>query len=113
MENYQNQNAGYSNMMPVNDNKVLAIIALVLSVLCCNILSIIFAIIGLVKSSDVRKFQMMGQQALAEQSGKRAGLFSWIAIGLLVVGIILNAIFFFAMGGMEAYQEMLEGMMQK
>ena len=50
MEYYQNQNAGSpSNMMPVEDHKALAIVALVLSILCCNILSIVFAIIAIVK----------------------------------------------------------------
>ena len=107
MEYYQNQNAGSpNNMMPVEDHKALAIVALVLSILCCNILSIVFAIIALVKSSDVRKYMMMGQQEMAWQSGRRAQLFGWIAIGV-------QAIWFYAMGGMEMYQEMLQNMMQK
>ena len=110
MEYSQNQNAGGPVQMPVKDNKVLAIVALVLSILCCNILSVIFAIIALVKSNEASKFQMMNQPALAEQSGKRAGLFSWIAIGLMVFGLILQYVWLFAMGGMEMYQQMLENM---
>ncbi|MBP3251762.1 MAG: CD225/dispanin family protein [Prevotella sp.] len=107
MENYQNQNAG---MMPVKDNKVLAIVALVLSILCCNLLSVVLAIIALVKSNDVRKFEQMGQQALAEQSGRRAGLFAWIAIGVMAVCTIIQTVMFFAMGGVEGYMRMLENL---
>ncbi|MBQ9645224.1 MAG: CD225/dispanin family protein [Prevotella sp.] len=110
MENYQNQNAGGPVQMPVKDNKVLAIVALVLSILCCNIFAVVFAIIAMVKSNEVGKYQMMGQQALAEQSGKRAGLFSWIAIALLVFGLIMQYVWLFAMGGMEMYQQMLQNM---
>ena len=106
MDYTQNQE-GYT---PVKDNKVLAIVALVLSVFCCNILSIVFAIIALVKSNEVSKFQMMNQPQLAEQSGKRAGLFSWIAIGLLVLGLIIQYVWLFAMGGMEKYQELLQSL---
>lgn len=114
MEYFQNQNAGSpSNMMPVEDHKALAIVALVLSILCCNILSIVFAIIAIVKSSDVRKYMMMGQQEMAWQSGRRAGLFGWISIGVLVASMIFQAVWFYAMGGMEMYQEMLQNMMQK
>jgi len=110
MENVQYQNAGEPVQTPVKDNKVLAIVALVLSFVCCNILSIIFAIIALVKSNEVTKFQLMNQPLLAEQSGKRAGLFSWIAIGLLVLGLIIQYVWLFAMGGMEMYQEMLQSL---
>ena len=117
MEYYQNQNAGSpSNMMPVEDHKALAIVALVLSILCCNIISlisIIFAIIGLVKSNDVRKYMMMGQQEMADLSSRRAWLFSWIAIGIQIVTFIGLTIAFFAVGGLEGYKEILEGMMQK
>lgn len=111
MENYQYQNLGQRGntpMLPIKDNKVLAIVALVLSIVCCNIISIIFAIIGIVKSNDVKKYQLMGQTALAEQAGKRAGIFSWIAIAILVVSIILQYVWLYAMGGMEMYQELLQ-----
>ena len=107
MENYQYQNQGQGGntpMLPIKDNKVLAIVALVLSIVCCNIISIIFAIIGIVKSNDVKKYQLMGQPALAEQ----AGIFSWIAIAILVVSIILQYVWLYAMGGMEMYQELLQ-----
>ena len=73
-------------------------------------MSIVFAIIALVKSNEVSKFQMMNQPQLAEQSGKHAGLFSWIAIGLLVLGLIIQYVWFFAMGGMEKYQELLQNL---
>lgn len=116
MENYQYQNLGQGGntpMLPIKDNKVLAIVALVLSIVCCNIISIIFAIIGIVKSNDVKKYQLMGQTALAEQAGKRAGIFSWIAIAILVVSIILQYVWLYAMGGMEMYQEMLQELTNK
>ena len=44
---------------------------------------------------------------------RRAGLFGWISIGVLVASMIFQAVWFYAMGGMEMYQEMLQNMMQK
>lgn len=107
MEYHQNQNVG---MMPVKDNKVLAIVALILSILCCNIISIVLAIIAVVKSNDATKYQLRGLEAQAELSGRRAGLFAWLSIGLMALGVILQFVWLFVMGGMEVYQQMLQNM---
>ncbi|MBQ3629676.1 MAG: CD225/dispanin family protein [Prevotella sp.] len=110
--NYQNVQ-GAKNGMPINDNKALAIVALVLSIVCCNIISIVLAVIGVVKSNDVTKFAAAGQQQLAMSAAKSAKLFSWIAIGLLVLGLIINFIFIMSVGGVDGYMEMVEKMMNK
>ena len=112
MEQLNYQNVGGSKpVAPVQDNKTLAIISLVLSIVCCNILSIVFAIIGLVKANDVSKYLGMGQEQMALSASKNAKIFSWVAIGLLVLGLVINVIFIVAVGGMEGYQQMLEQMM--
>ena len=111
MENYQNE--GGQMLTPVNDHKALAIVSLVLSILCCNILAIIFAIIALVKSNEVRRYQLMGQQLLAEDSAKKAGTWGWVAIGVIIACTVIQFVWFFLMGGAEMYQQMLETMMQQ
>jgi len=108
MDNYQYQSAGNTPQMPVNDNMGLAITSLVLSVICCNIFSIIFGIIAIVKSNDAKKFQAMGQYELACKSGQRANLFSWIAIGLILAVILVQVYWIFFQGGMESYLELLD-----
>ena len=110
--NYQNYATG-NPVQPVNDNKVLAIVALVLSVVCCNIISIVFGILALVKSNDVSKYMGMGQQEMALSASKSAKIFSWVAIGLLVLGLIINVVFIMSVGGMEGYMQMVQEMMNK
>ena len=110
--NYQN-NATNSHAPLVQDNKALAVVALVLSVVCCNIISIVFGILAIVKSNDVTKFAAMGQHELALSASKNSKLFSWIAIGLLVLGVIIQVVAIAAVGGVEGYREMLEQMMNK
>ena len=110
--NYQNPAMG-GPVQPVKDNKVLAIVSLVLSIVCCNIISIVFAILAIVKSNDVSKFLAMGQQQMAQSASKNAKIFSWVAIGLILLGIVINFIVIAAMGGMEGYLEMLEKLSNK
>ena len=107
--NYQNAQ-GANTGMPINDNKTLAIVALVLSVVCCNIISIVLAIIGMVKSNDVTKYAAAGQPQLAMSAAKSAKTFSWIAIALLILGLVINIIFIASVGGGEGYMEMLAKM---
>lgn len=83
----------------IEDHKVLAIIAFVLSVLCCNFFALFFAIIAIIRSNDVSKYQILGQQTMAEFSSKRAQMFSWIAIGLIILILAIN----FTIGFLYAY----------
>ena len=110
MEYYQNQSAGTQYTMPVKDNKVLAIVTLVISIFCCNPISIVLAIIAVLKACDVRKLEMMGQRELAERSGSQAGVLSWIALGVMFIGYIIYFVWVFALGGMAVLQEMMLNM---
>jgi len=105
--NYQN-NMGNGPVQPIDDSKTLSIVALVLSIVCCNIISIVFGILAIIKSNDVAKYQGMGQTQMALSAAKNAKLFSWIAIGVIIFGFILNIIIMFAMGGIEGYMNLMQ-----
>lgn len=98
-QNYQaapNYNAAAAvptyNMTP-------AIIAIVVSVLCCGgPIGLIFSILSLVEGNKVKNFVAQGDMANANNSlatAKKWNKFAWIAIAVCAVLVVLYCIFVF------------------
>lgn len=100
-QNYQgapNYNAGATvptyNMTP-------AIIATVVSVLCCGgVIGLIFSILSLVEGSKVKNYVAQGDIVNANNSletAKKWNKYAWIAIAICEVLVVLYCIFVFGM----------------
>lgn len=95
---YQPTGGGLPQRPPVEDHKTLAIVALVLSIVCCcNVPALGCAIYALMQANKVQQLSMQqGDQFYmqAMSASKNAKTFSYIAIGLeclsSVVGMIMN-----------------------
>jgi len=61
----------------------------VVSVLCCSLLSLPFSIIALVYSTQVNNKIGANDIAGAWASSKNAKLFNWIALGIVLAGLLL------------------------
>jgi hypothetical protein len=61
-----------------------SIIMTVVTVLCCNILALPFAVIGLVYSTQVNSKLGMNDVVGAQAAAKNAKMFDWIALGIFV-----------------------------
>src|SRR5262249_12126721 len=63
---------------------VFSIIMTVVTVLCCNIFALPFAVIGLVYSTQVNSKLGMNDVMGAQSAAKNAKMFDWISLGVLV-----------------------------
>ena len=90
---YQPVNNGVQGA-PVQNNMVLSVITLVLSVFCCNIVSIVLSIIATVFSTQVAQKQALGNTDDAIKTAKNAKLLALISIGFMVLEIIGTIIYF-------------------
>lgn len=91
---YQYQ-TGYDELpvMPP-DNKTLAIVALILSILCsCSLPGIGLSIYAIMQANEVETAMNEGFPKKAETASKNAKLFSWIAIGLTAFQFVFLTIY--------------------
>lgn len=102
----QPQYAQPVGVMPA-DWKTANIIITILSVLCCcNVISLVTGIIGIVKSGNVRTLFNAGNQAAAEEAASSAKMWFYISLGILVLGIIVSTIVFVSTPGVaDAFRE--------
>ncbi len=107
---YQQQayggNGGYPNP-PVEDNKTMAIMALVFSILCCcNIPALGCAIYALMQANEVQKLATQGEQFYfqAVSASKNAKMFSYIAFALEILSFIGTSIYG-CVGGFSALSD--------
>ena len=107
---YQQQvNGGMPAGMPPQNNMVFAIVATVLSILCCGIQSIIsltLGIIAIVKANSVNQLYNSGRQMEAEKAAKTAKTLSIISIVISVVLFIIALIFGVVTGAFDRYLDM-------
>jgi len=67
----------------------------VVTLLCCNILALPFAIIGLVYSTQVNSKLGMNDIAGAQAAAKNAKLFDWISLGVLLGSMLIYFLLMF------------------
>jgi len=107
MENQDNFSAFDNTTQQPPNHLVLAIVGTVLGICspCC--IGLIVGIIAIVFSTQVNSKFNAGDYPGAASSAKNARLLAYIAIGLGVLGIILNMIMV-AIMGTDGYMEMIE-----
>lgn len=88
----------------IPDYKTQSIVMIVASVLCCGILALVFAILALVNSNQVKTKLAMGDVAGAQSASKNAKMFNWIAFGILIASLVLGFVF----GALGALQGILQ-----
>lgn len=83
---------GVAPVANVPNNMGLAIAALVVGLCCAGIFGLVTGIIAVVQASGVKNKAAMGDIAGAEESARKARLFSLITFGIAVVGFIIGVI---------------------
>lgn len=93
---------------PPANNMSLAIIGTVLGLCspCC--IGLIVGIIGIVQASSVNSKFIAGDYLGAASAAKSAKTMGYIAIGLGVLGLIINIITIIAFGGVNTYMEYIQ-----
>jgi len=87
---------GYDNAPMVPENhKTMAIAALVLSILCCNVAALALSIYGLMQANEVETCMQRNMPYQAEAAAKNAKLFSIIAFALEGLTFVILVIYFF------------------
>lgn len=90
------------------DWKTANIIITIISVLCCcNPISLVTGIVGIVKSSNVRTLYNTGNQAEAEQMAASAKMWFFISLALMLVLSLAAGIYIWNDAGV--YQAMVDG----
>ncbi len=79
-----------------NNYLVVAIVATVLGL--CSCIGCIIGIIAIVFATQVDTKYNMGDYAGAESASKNAKILSFIALGIFVLGMILNLVYYFIIG---------------
>lgn len=99
---YGQQLAG-PNMLPPDTNKVMAVVVIVLSLLCCcNIVSAVLGIVSLVKGSSAVQAFSHGDMIGAQEQAKSARN---LALAGLVLLIVIPVIYTIAMMSMPEFQD--------
>src|SRR5215470_17307773 len=83
---------------------VQSIIMTVVTVLCCNIFALPFAIIGLVYSTQVNSKLGMNDVVGAQAAAKNAKLFDWISLGIFVGSWLIYLLLVF-LGAVSSFWE--------
>jgi len=97
-------NQQYAYSQQPNDYKTWSIVNLVISVLfCCScsgIVSLVLSVIALMKSNEVSKLLLMGNEgfARAQEASSLAKTLNIIASVLLGIGIITSIVYVFVVG---------------
>lgn len=112
MENQEHFAAFDKPMAPPNNNMTLAIIGAILGLCspCC--LGLIAGVVAIVMATQVNSKFNAGDYAGAETSAKNAKTWSYIAIALGIIGVILNVIYFAVLGS-DGYMEMIKNYQQQ
>lgn len=107
MENQSNFSSFDNPQTPPENFMTLAIIGTVLGLCspCC--IGLIVGIVAIVMSTQVNSKFNAGDYAGAQSSSKNAKTMAYVAIGLGVLGIIINIISIAVMGT-DGYMEMIE-----
>ena len=107
MENQEPFSSFDQPQTPPNNNMTLAVIGAVLGLCspCC--LGLIAGVVAIVMATQVNSKFNAGDFGGAVSSANNAKTWSYIAIALGVIGIILNVVYF-AMLGSDGYMEMIE-----
>lgn len=95
----------------VPNHLVWAILSTVLGTCFCCPLGLL-GIVAIVFSSKVNTLLAQGDFAGAQRASANAKTWCWVATALAIIGLLIN-IYFFASGGMEQYQMILEQMQQQ
>lgn len=93
---------------PPANNMSLAIIGTILGLCspCC--IGLIVGIIGIVQASSVNSKFIAGDYMGAESAAKSAKTMGYIAMGLGVLGLIINIITIISFGGVDGYMEYIQ-----
>lgn len=96
------------NQVAPDNNMTLSIVGTILGLCspCC--IGLIVGIIAIVKSSQVNNKFLGGDMFGAVAAAKSAKTLAYIAIGLGVLGLVLNVISIVALGGISGYTDMIE-----
>lgn len=107
MENQGNLSSFDTLQTPPENHMTLAIVGTVLGICspCC--IGLIVGIVAIVMATQVNSKFNAGDYSGALSSSKNAKTMSYVAIGLGIIGIIINIVYF-AMVGADGYQEMIE-----
>jgi hypothetical protein len=76
----------------------LAIVATVLSVLTCSVISLVLGIIAIVTSTQVQTKYNVNDVAGAKSSAKTSQILAWISIGITILVFVVMMIVFMAIG---------------
>ena len=97
--NVNNVNYGNQNNETVNYSPASAIIALVVSLLCCsNVVGLVFAILALVEGGKINPAVLSGNIAAAKASleqYKKWVKYAWISVAIWAVVVILLYVLYF------------------
>jgi hypothetical protein len=107
METQENFSSFDKPQLPPENNMTLAIVGTVLGLCspCC--IGLILGIISIVFSTQVNSKYNAGDYNGAVSSARNAKNLAYIAIGLGVLGIIINVVLI-AINGTDGYREMIE-----
>ncbi len=108
----QPQQSSFEEIKPKQENNlVLAIISTVLGLCspCC--IGTIVGMIAIVFANQVNTKHNIGDYTGAEQAAKNSKLLAYVAIGLGVIGVIINVVMLIT-GGMDAYMEQYKSILE-
>lgn len=96
-----------------SNNMPLAIIGTILGICSPCFIGFVVGIVAIVFAAQVNTKYLQNDYAVAETVAKNAKILAWIAIGLGIVGIIINIIYFKAIGGIDGMKEIIEQMQNR
>ncbi|MGL5235951.1 MAG: CD225/dispanin family protein [Empedobacter falsenii] len=108
----QPQQSSFEEIKPKPENNlVLAIIGTILGLCspCC--IGTIVGIIAIVFANQVNTKHNIGDSTGAEQAAKNSKILAYVAIGLGVIGVIINVVMLIT-GGMDAYMEQYKSILE-
>lgn len=104
--------SSFEEIKPKSENNlVLAIIGTVLGLCspCC--VGTIVGIVAIVFANQVNTKHTIGDYTGAEQAAKNSKILAYIAVGLGVLGVIINVVMLVT-GGMDAYMEQYKSILE-
>ncbi|NOJ75639.1 CD225/dispanin family protein [Empedobacter stercoris] len=108
----QPQQSSFEDIKPKPENSlVLAIIGTILGLCspCC--IGTIVGIVAIVFANQVNTKHNIGDYTGAEQAAKNSKILAYVAIGLGVIGVIINVVMLIT-GGMDAYMEQYKSILE-
>lgn len=108
----QPQQSSFEDIKPKPENSlILAIIGTILGLCspCC--IGTIVGIVAIVFANQVNTKHNIGDYTGAEQAAKNSKILAYVAIGLGVIGVIINVVMLIT-GGMDAYMEQYKSILE-